>query len=439
MAGFVICIIGAAYSDIYKGAFIMLGLLMLGAGIGGAVTTTKRHWMGLFIVNCIHGFTCILLLVLLIMAGLMAFEVRDPVTEAVENTWLDLRPELEAADFCTSVPAKQRHCKRFLDWAEVATVQNNRTRELALAALAPAHTNLLLPCRWTDVEMAQNCTRTLECDTSASDMHNSECNICDTECKGVLLDELRGNVGWIATFFYVVFWGLVGVLLFNIRMADICSDIDDWNEFMKQEAKKRGVDEYDEEGMQGTSMHKMAMLVNLCLAVAGLLCSILASVILSTMSDLFSSAAWGILFIGLALTVTGGALFFGARTTTTSILKTGNYLLTLFTALFLFFAVLLSMTTGDVSDLHQSVDAEWPNTKIKVERDEPGYCSFDSGSCQASEDNNQCKMTSEECKAKYMDDVQQNVTNMFTLVFLEMGFLGVLVLLTNDVVSLSHR
>ena len=91
--GFVICIIGAAYSYIYKLAFILLGMLMLGSGIAGAVFTTKRSWTMLFVAMCAHGFTCVLLLILLIMAGLMAFEVRDPVTEALEATWLDMRPD----------------------------------------------------------------------------------------------------------------------------------------------------------------------------------------------------------------------------------------------------------------------------------------------------------------------------------------------------------
>ena len=73
--------------------------------------------------------------------------------------------------------------------------------------------------------------------------------------------------------------------------------------------------------------------------VAGLLVSVIASVILASFSDYFSTAAWGILFIGLALLATGGALFFGAKTTATTIIKAGNDLLALFTAMFLFFNV----------------------------------------------------------------------------------------------------
>ena len=415
--GFVICIIGAAYSYVYKFAFILLGMLMLGAGIGGAVFTTKRSWTMLFVVNCVHGFTCVLLLILLIMAGLMAFEVRDPVTEAVEGTWFEMRPQLDAAEFCTSVPEKQAHCVQFQDWVETL---------LPVTTTEVDNVTVTSGCPWTATEIAQNCTRATECEGTAA-----TCTICDDECKGVLLEELRGNIGYVAQIFYVVFFGLVGVLVFNIRLADISSDVDDWNEFMATEAKKRGVTEYTEEDMAGTGLHKLGMIVNLCVMVAGLLVSIIASVILTYSSEYFSTAAWGILFIGLALLATGGALFFGVKTTTTSILKMGNYLLTLFTALFMFFSVLLSMTTGDVSDLHQSVEEEWPNTKLKMERDDPSYCTFPSGECTNAED---CSMTNDECKAKFIDEVQGNVTSMFVLVLLEMGFLVVLVLLTNDVV-----
>ena len=419
--GFIICIIGAAYSYVFKFAFIMLGMLMLGAGIAGAVFTTKRSWTMLFVAMCVHGFTCVLLLILLIMAGLMAFDVRDPVTEAVENTWVDMRPELEAAEFCTSVPDKQRHCQLFQDWAAIAT--------------QPVVVDNTTSCPWTTLEMAQNCTRAWACEDTAIGTHVSECTICDNECKGVLLDELRGNISYVALFFDVVFWGLIGILLFNIRLGDISSDVDDWNEFMASEAKKRGVEEYTEEDLAGTLIHKLGMLVNLCLALTGLICSIIAVVILVYSSDFFSTAAWGIFLIGLALTSTGGALFYGAFSTTTMVLKIGNYLLALFTAMFLFFSVLLSMTTGDVSDLHQSVEEEWPNTQIKLERDEPGYCRYPSGDCNMETDANQCIMASDECKNKFIEEVQGNVTNMFVLVFLEMGFLVVLILLTNDVVS----
>lgn len=420
--GFVICIIGAAYSYIYKFAFILLGMLMLGGGIGGAVFTTKRSWTMLFVVNCVHGFTCVLLLILLIMAGLMAFEVRDPVTEAVDSTWVNMRPQLDAAEFCTSVPEKQTHCVEFQDWADdLAPFTTEEVNNVTVTS----------GCPWTAADIAQNCTRATECD--GADITGA-CIICDDECRGVLLEELRGNIGYVAQFFYVVFFGLIGVLVFNIRLADISSDVDDWNEFMATEAKKRGVTEYTEEDMSGTGLHKIAMIVNLCLMVAGLLVSIIASVILTYSSEYFSTAAWGILFIGLALLATGGALFFGAKTTTTSILKIGNYLLALFAAMFMFFSVLLSMTTGDVSDLHNSVEEEWPSTKLKKERDDPAYCTLPSAQCTDDGTGN-CEMTSDECKAKFIDEVQGNVTNMFMLVFIEMGFLVVLVLLTNDVVS----
>ena len=514
--------------------------------------------MGLFIANCVHGFTCLVLLVLLIMAGLMAFDIRDPVTQAVDETWYELRPELEGAEFCTSVPDKQKHCAVYQAWAEIVTTETaalngaitiNEVPEactvvastagtcavtdagtnvncaaamtdaacttastaggvtaaenacvytadettaattctltaaaaavaadaaaatpavaavvgdcavgtglgdctytafsaayvqsVALTPRASAEPNLVAPCPWTSVEMAQNCTKALDCDTSNNGArHKVECAICDIECKNMLLDELRGNVAYIANFFHFVFWGLCVVLVFNIRMADICSDVDDWNEFMKQEAKKRGIEDYVEEEMHGTSIQKLGMIMNAFMLVAGLISSIMAAYILSSMSDLFSAAAWGILLVGLALTVTGGALFYGANTATTPILKAGNYLLALFTVLFLFFAILMSMTTGNISDLHKSVDDEWPKTEIKIKRDDPGYCTFSSASCTASDANNNCKMTSAECKDKYMGLVQTNITNMFTLAFLEMGFLVTLVLLTNHVVIAMYH
>ena len=93
----------------------------------------------------------------------------------------------------------------------------------------------------------------------------------------------------------------------------------------------------------------------------------------------------------------------------------------------------LSLRRGDVDDLHATVDEDWPSVYIKLERDEPGYCTKADGA------GNSITMSSKECKAKFMDDVQTNVGVMFVWSFLMLCGLVTLIFVTNSVtLSMYH-
>ena len=339
--GFIVALMGAMYALYYKAAFITLGCMMLFAGIGGAVAVNSRNWAALGGVNAVHTFTTLVLFIFVIIAGLVAFDVRDPVSESVESAWPGMRASLEESEFC--VGAEMPHCARFHTWADAVADTTNTTRNAALAKVGDKP--LINVCPKSTIQILENCSSAAICDTSTSTKHVSECNLCNSECKAVLKEDLRGNVGAIGNFCYFLFFCSLIVLAFNLRMTGIAADVDDWNEYMEREARRRGVEEYTEERMQDTQVQTIGMILNAVMMLVGLVVAILASYVLATQSDDFSSMGVSLLLIGMAMMVTAGVLIYGAKSGITSILKIGNAVLLLICMLFLFVAMMVSMAT----------------------------------------------------------------------------------------------
>eukprot|EP01052_Picozoa_sp_SAG31_P010518 SAG31_NODE_578_length_13949_cov_5.041372_9_plen_162_part_00 len=90
--GFLVAVVGAAVAYYYKAAFILIGVLMLLGGGLGAVATFQRKWFYLFVVNCINTATCILVFIYCVIAGMIAFDVRDPIYKSVDASWETIRP-----------------------------------------------------------------------------------------------------------------------------------------------------------------------------------------------------------------------------------------------------------------------------------------------------------------------------------------------------------
>ena len=88
---------------------------------------------------------------------------------------------------------------------------------------------------------------------------------------------------------------------------------------------------------------------------------------------------------------------------------------------------------GDVDDLHATVDEDWPSMSMKLERDEPGYCT------KAGAAGKVITMSTKDCKAKFMDEVQTNVGMMFGWSFFMLCGLVTLIFITNSVaLSMYH-
>eukprot|EP01047_Picozoa_sp_COSAG01_P110346 COSAG01_NODE_39173_length_480_cov_0.679790_1_plen_117_part_10 len=106
------------------------------------------------------------------------------------------------------------------------------------------------------------------------------------------------------------------VLAFNVRLTGIAADVDDWNEYMAGEAKRRGVVEYTEERLQGTSVQRLGLVINLIMLLTGLVVAVLAAFILAMYAEAFSNIATCLLLIGLSMVVTSIFLMYGAVTAT---------------------------------------------------------------------------------------------------------------------------
>jgi hypothetical protein len=225
--GLVVCVLGAGYAIYYKAAFIIFGCIILFGGIGGCIATTKRHWLGLFIVNCAWLLTALLMFVCVIAVGLLAFDVRDPVAESVDAAWVTMRPEMEEADLCLGtvctpgvrtvldlVPTRvtevavmaqtMPHCDLFRTWTGAIKETTNTTRNTALEKAGDGKRDT--PCPLSVVDMVSNCSLVESCDTSSKNMHLSECNVCDSECKASVMKDLRGNTSTIVVVFYAIFF-----------------------------------------------------------------------------------------------------------------------------------------------------------------------------------------------------------------------------------------
>ena len=339
--GFIVCLMGAMYALYYKAAFIILGCMMLFAGIGGALVVNSRNWAALGGVNAVHILTTLLLFIFMIIAGLVAFDIRDPVSESVESAWPGMRASLEETEFC--VGSEMPKCALFHTWADAVADTTNTTRNAALAKVGDK--GLRNVCPKSTIQILENCSSAAICDTSTSLKHVAECNLCNSECKVVLKEDLRGNVGAIGNLCFFFFFCSLIVLAFNLRMTGIAADVDDWNEYMEREAKRRGVEEYTEERMQDTQVQTIGMILNGVMLLVGLVVAILASYVLATQDDVFSSMGVALLLIGMAMMVAAGVLIYGAKNATTSILKLGNAVLLLICMLFLFVAMMVSMAT----------------------------------------------------------------------------------------------
>ena len=326
--GFIVCLVGVMYALYYKAAFVLLGCMMLYAGIGGALAVNMRDWAALGGINAVHVLTTLLLFIFVIIAGLVAFDVRDPVSESVESAWPGMRASLEETEFC--VGSEMPNCALFHTWADAVADTTNTTRNA---------------CPKSTIQILENCSSAAICDTSTSLKHVAECNLCNSECKVVLKEDLRGNVGAIGNLCFFFFFCSLIVLAFNLRMTGIAADVDDWNEYMEREAKRRGVEEYTEERMQDTQVQTIGMILNGVMLLVGLVVAILASYVLATQNDVFSSMGVALLLIGMAMMVAAGVLIYGAKKATTSILKFGNAVLLLICMLFLFVAMMVSMAT----------------------------------------------------------------------------------------------
>ena len=90
--GFLIAVVGAAYAYYFKIAFVLIGLLMLVGGGLGAAATYKRDWFFLFVVNCTNASICLLVFIYCVVAGMVAFDIRDPIFDSVDTSWDTVRP-----------------------------------------------------------------------------------------------------------------------------------------------------------------------------------------------------------------------------------------------------------------------------------------------------------------------------------------------------------
>jgi hypothetical protein len=203
LAGMGTCLVGAAYALYYKWAFITLGCMMLGAGAAGSWGSFQRLWLWLFVVNCVHCVILVLLLIFVILAGIIAFDIRDPVTESVAPLWVDLRPELESSEFCRESPGSMPSCTLFYSWASKVRLPNATRNSILVAS---GDTPLANVCPHKIDDMAVNCSMVAACDTSKSrTQHEQNCYQCDSECQQVLIDDLRGNIGAIGNFLYFLY------------------------------------------------------------------------------------------------------------------------------------------------------------------------------------------------------------------------------------------
>jgi ABC-type multidrug transport system fused ATPase/permease subunit len=214
------------------------------------------------------------------------------------------------------------------------------------------------------------------------------------------------------------------VLAFNVRLTGIAADVDDWNEYMAGEAKRRGVVEYTEERLQGTSVQRLGLVINLIMLLTGLVVAVLAAFILAMYAEAFSNIATCLLLIGLSMVVTSIFLMYGAVTATTAVMKAGNIVLLLISMLFLFLAIMTSMASGNVDDLHKTVKDDWPKMQAKLTHEDPLYCSG---------------QTEAQCKDKFMDEVTANVSTLFGVLFVMLLYEAVMIVITNSVtVSMFH-
>jgi len=162
----------------------------------------------------------------------------------------------------------------------------------------------------------------------------------------------------------------------------------------------------------------------LIMLLTGLAVALLAAFILAVYAEAFSNIGTSLLLIGLFMVVISIFLMYGAFTATTVVMKVGNVVLLLLSIMFLFFAIMVSVASGNVDDLHQTVEDDWPSTQLKLAREDPTYCSglSDTG-----------------CKDKFMDEVKGNVSTLFAVLFVMLAYNSVLILLTNSVtVSMFH-
>jgi hypothetical protein len=252
--GFIIILVAAAFAYYWKMAFVLSGAMMLICGILGAVGVYTKNWILLFAANC--GSVCTFLMVFVygVIGGMIAFDIRDPVSQSVDETWVEVRPEFEKQDFCrppTADVTKVGECELFYTWAKAAVIADDTIRGGALRKLGDAATENA--CPHTISAMAANCTMSAECEAPGAigpagwgersgevgGKHSYDCFKCDDQCRKMLIDDLRGGVGYVVTFFFVVFFCLCGVLLYNVQLLAVARDIDHWNEYMEMEANKR--------------------------------------------------------------------------------------------------------------------------------------------------------------------------------------------------------
>eukprot|EP01052_Picozoa_sp_SAG31_P010517 SAG31_NODE_578_length_13949_cov_5.041372_8_plen_347_part_00 len=317
--------------------------------------------------------------------------------------------ELEKANFCrpptAEPPESVPECATFYNWADIVQINSTDIRGIHLRGIGDPSSSEA--CPYSTDAMATNCSLAVECDTSAGQVagrHGRNCFACTQQCKELMVEDMRGAVDDLNYIFYVIIFGIIGCMIFNVQLIAICKDVQDWNEYMELAARTSGkVDDFEEQRMQNTLLQKIGMICNGGICVFGFFIVGVAIYILSTQSDVYFEATVVVLVIGLALAATGCFLVFGTVQAAALLLRIGNWLLMVFTFILMMSSMFLSLCSGTIADIHKDIDDDWDEISAALTVSDPKYCRP-----------GDTPLTDDECKDKFFEDLQAVVSVLFT-------------------------
>jgi hypothetical protein len=459
MLGLVAALIGGAASEYFKTPFLVLGLFLFLLGVLGAVCVWRKWWFKLLCVNIVNFLTTIALIIFSILAIFIAFDITDPVTSGVQETWAgsgNLHAALNQKNYCenhvTTKSDLERHgmhaltegsaCKNFYKWANMAT----DTREEEGPTIETPRCEFLkglknshgfpdrcppLACPYSVGEMAIDCSKILQeytvdaaideksiCDTSSGATSQSvhdvslsertwykECLECGKGCQMEIIEEYQDSLKILPWVCYLFAFSVVVILMYNVYLIDVKDDIDTWYAYMDMEADTRGVGKIfgDRPEFEGTGTQKMGMILNLVISGLGVTQMVLGCLVFFMANKFFRSICLVLFAGGLFFAVLGFLMYWAIKANKIAIVQIGNALLFFMCFISLLTGIFIAMSTGNVSNFRAKIDEDFVELREEAEMVDPKYCMDRPG------DGREIPMGEDACKQKIFDDAQSNI------------------------------